>query len=163
MIPEYEKAGLIDAKMRTSGIKNMICITDDLTTVYMGNISDITIGEMPDFLRQNLGCFYALNLDSGGSLGMHYEGTNIRTPGRDIMDAFVVVETEPSDTTETAHILASEGIIQKRSTAAEYELNRSVFRQEIVAMALKIVGAVNPAKAIDLPEKYTCQNRYSDV
>ncbi len=72
MIPSYEKAGLIDSKMRTSGIKNMICITEDEKTVYMGNISDITIDEMPDFLKNNLGCSYALNLDAGGSLGMRY-------------------------------------------------------------------------------------------
>lgn len=59
--------------MRTAGIKNMICITDDKKTVYMGNISDITLPEMPDFLKNNLGCSFALNLDSGGSLGMQYE------------------------------------------------------------------------------------------
>ena len=161
MLPAYENTGLIDAKMKASGVKNMICITDDEKTVYMGNIADITISEMPDYLQRNFGCAYALNLDSGGSLGMIYDGTTIRKPGRNIMDAFVVMETSP--TPSTADFLASEGIIHSQSSEAGYELDRGVLRQEIVAMALATIGVVDPTKKITLPETYTCQNLYTDI
>lgn len=51
----------------------------------------MTIYGMPEFLKKQFGCYQAIGLDSGGSLGLSYEGKSYAKPGRKIMDAFVVV------------------------------------------------------------------------
>lgn len=46
---------------------------------------------MPDFIRR-FGCIDAINLDNGGSLAMYNTGKYIVGPGRNIMDAFIIVK-----------------------------------------------------------------------
>jgi exopolysaccharide biosynthesis protein len=92
MLGAYEK--YLDKKMKLRGAKNFICYTKDRKTVYMGNVSSITIYEMPNFIKQNFGCDGAINLDAGGSLGMIYNHKIIRKNSRPVMDAFVVVDQQ---------------------------------------------------------------------
>lgn len=59
---------------------------------------------MPNFIRKNFGCYQAIGLDNGGSMGMSYQGRVIKKPGRKIMDAFAVVEATPAQKRENAAI-----------------------------------------------------------
>lgn len=90
LVPRYESAGLITAKMKVKSTKSFICrtATDE---VKMGTIEKISMLDVPDFIRQ-FGCIDAINLDNGGSLGLYDRGKYIVIPGRKIMDAFVVVK-----------------------------------------------------------------------
>lgn len=67
-------ANYIDKKMKTAGNKTFICSTEDKTTIYMGVIGNITLPEMPEFLKQQFSCRNAMNLDAGYSIGMIYSG-----------------------------------------------------------------------------------------
>ncbi len=90
LVPRYESAGLITAKMKVKSTKSFICrtATDE---VKMGTIEKISMLDVPDFIRQ-FGCIDAINLDNGGSLGLYDHGKYIVRPGRNIMDAFVIVK-----------------------------------------------------------------------
>lgn len=83
---------ILDAKIRSKWVKTFICTQNNKKDIYMGSVSDIDIYGMPDFLIQNFWCFHAVNLDSGASLWMIYNHEVMQSPGREIMDAWVVVE-----------------------------------------------------------------------
>ncbi len=104
ILPESESE--IDAKMRASSAKSFICSNEKGDTVYFGTVTSATIYEMPDFIKKNFGCYQAIGLDNGGSMGMSYEGRVIRKPGRKIMDAFAVVEATPAQKRENAAVAA---------------------------------------------------------
>lgn len=85
-------ANYIDKKMKTAGNKTFICSTEDKTTIYMGVIGNITLPEMPEFLKQQFSCRNAMNLDAGYSIGMIYSGFVLDQWSRTrIMDAYVVL------------------------------------------------------------------------
>jgi len=56
----------------------------------MGTIDRISMLDVPDFIRQ-FGCMDAINLDAGGSLALYDKGKYIVGPGRNVMDAFIIV------------------------------------------------------------------------
>jgi exopolysaccharide biosynthesis protein len=72
-----ESEAKIDAKMKAKGTKNFICYTADESTVYMGQVMNKTIYEMPQYLKDTFGCHNAINLDAGGSLSLIYNGKYI--------------------------------------------------------------------------------------
>ena len=86
---------VIDSKMKASSTKSFICFTQDKNTIFMWNISSLKIYEVPSFIKNNFGCYNAINLDSGWSLGFMYDGKVYNKPWRKIMDAFVVVDLTP--------------------------------------------------------------------
>ncbi len=100
----YNKIDLnyLDKKMNTSWIKSFICSSDD-KTLYMWNISNIKVYEMPDFLKTNFDCKNAINLDSWWSLSMVYNKKVIKKNWRPILDAFVVVETKTKSFDKTKY------------------------------------------------------------
>lgn len=83
---------LLDKKMLKPGPKNFICVTQDKKTFYMWQIANISMYEVPYYLTQNFWCRYALNLDSGPSSSIIYNGSTKIKEKRLIMDAFVVYE-----------------------------------------------------------------------
>ncbi len=89
VLSDYESS--LDAKMRADGTRNFICTKGNSSTVIIGSIAHATVYDVPSVL-QSIGCIDALNLDSGGSTALMYDGQYLKGPGRDIMDAFVVVE-----------------------------------------------------------------------
>lgn len=101
-----ESESEIDAKMRASSAKSFICSNEKGDVVHFGTVTSATIYEMPDFIKKKFGCYQAIGLDNGGSMGMSYEGRSIRKPGRKIMDAFAVVEATPAQKRENAAIAA---------------------------------------------------------
>lgn len=57
----------------------------------MGTIGSISMVDVPDFIRR-FGCVDGVNLDNGGSLAMYNQGKYVVGPGRNIMDAFIIVK-----------------------------------------------------------------------
>ena len=84
----------LSRKMKISWPKAFICSTKDWKTIYMWYVSNITIFQMPEFLKKNFWCYNALNLDSWWSLWLIYNWKVIKKNWRPIMDAFVVVDSE---------------------------------------------------------------------
>ena len=85
----------IDSKMTGKGNRNFICSTEDGKTVYMGVVGSSSVRDMAPYLKQHFGCYNALFLDAGASLGMVYDGNVLdRGSRRLITDAFVVVDRE---------------------------------------------------------------------
>lgn len=107
-----ESESLLDSKMKTKATKTFICNVSD-NEVYMWQVYAKTIYDMPKYLIDNFGCVWAINLDGGWSMWMIYKGAVKNTPGRLIMDAFVVVESwsttvipkEPTMDLSTARIV----------------------------------------------------------
>lgn len=90
LMARYDRAWLITEKMKVKGTKSFICRTanDD---IKMGTIGSISMVDVPDFIRR-FGCVDAINLDNGGSLAMYDQGKYVVGPGRNIMDAFIIVK-----------------------------------------------------------------------
>jgi len=85
----------IDSKMTGKGNRNFICSTADGKTIYMGVVGSSSVRDMAPYLKQHFGCYNALFLDAGASLGMVYDEKVLdRGARRLITDAFVVVDRE---------------------------------------------------------------------
>lgn len=95
-----ESSAILESKQIARGIKSFICSESDAKTIKMGTIDNVTVQELAEFVQTNLNCYNAINLDSGWSLGMVYNHENIKKPGRKIMDAFVVVESNETQVSE---------------------------------------------------------------
>ncbi|MDR2415884.1 MAG: phosphodiester glycosidase family protein [Candidatus Peribacteria bacterium] len=86
-------AEYIDSKLTGKGNRNFICSTADAKTVYLGVVGASSVREMAPYLKKNLGCYNALFLDAGASLGMVYSGNVLDKATRTLItDAFVVVD-----------------------------------------------------------------------
>ena len=70
--------------------KAFICSNNSWTVIKMGFVYRIPLSQMPNYLRKNLWCWNALNLDWGGSLALKYKNQYLKQ-WRNIMDAFIVV------------------------------------------------------------------------
>lgn len=90
MVPRYDVLGFITAKMKMISTKSFICRTI-INDIKMGTIEKISMWDVPDFISR-FGCIDAINLDNGGSLAMYNTGKYIVGPGRNIMDAFIIVK-----------------------------------------------------------------------
>ena len=69
-VPLYKTE--LSKKMKGFWFKAFICSTKDWKTIYMWYISNITIYDVPKFLKNNFSCYNALNLDAGSSLWLIY-------------------------------------------------------------------------------------------
>ncbi|HKL44231.1 MAG TPA: phosphodiester glycosidase family protein [Candidatus Absconditabacterales bacterium] len=84
-----------DGKMYSRINRNFICYTKDKSTVYMGVVGGVNLFELADYISENFQCHDALALDAGYSEAMVYDGNVLaRSPRREIMDAFVVLDRE---------------------------------------------------------------------
>jgi exopolysaccharide biosynthesis protein len=85
----------IDSKLTGKGNRNFICSTEDGKTVYLGVVGSSSVWDMAPYLKEHFGCYNALFLDAGASLGMVYSGNVLdRGERRLITDAFVVVDKQ---------------------------------------------------------------------
>lgn len=82
-----------DSKQKLANDKMFICSTADRNVVYFGTIKRKPFGEMWAYLKNNFGCYNANLLDGGWSRALIYNNQHIIWPGRQVKDAFVVVET----------------------------------------------------------------------
>ena len=90
LLPIYDSLWLITAKMKVKGTKSFICRTKS-NDIKMGTLGSISMMDVPDFIKK-FGCIDAINLDNGGSLALFDTGKYVVGPGRNIMDAFVIVK-----------------------------------------------------------------------
>lgn len=90
LVPRYDSLGLITAKMKLMSTKSFICRTKQ-NDIKMGTITKISMLDVSAFISR-FGCVDAINLDNGGSLAMYDKSKYIVGPGRNIMDAFVIVK-----------------------------------------------------------------------
>lgn len=90
LVPRYDNLGLITAKMKLMSTKSFICRTKQ-NDIKMGTITKIPMLDVPSFIAR-FGCVDAINLDNGGSLAMYDKSKYIVGPGRNIMDAFIIVK-----------------------------------------------------------------------
>jgi exopolysaccharide biosynthesis protein len=76
--------------MKIKGTKSFICRTN-LNDIKMGTLGSISMMDVPDLIKK-FGCIDAINLDNGGSLALYDKEKYIVGPGRNIMDAFVILK-----------------------------------------------------------------------
>lgn len=122
---EYE--WLIDEKMKMKWIKNFICSTE-LGDIYMWHIYNQTMNSMVNILK-NIGCYNALNLDSGWSLSL-YNNWYKKWPWRNIMDAFVIVKKNKIDLKEKE--LTNKELINKSYSDNNEEYSSGIINNEII-------------------------------
>lgn len=84
------KEAFYEAKITTnSAARSAVGISADGRLIFITTTA--TLHELADIMIQ-LGATSATNLDGGASSGMYYNGKMIRTPGRAISNAIVIVE-----------------------------------------------------------------------
>lgn len=81
---------LIDSKMKAKSLKNFICASADWNTIFLWWVENISIYDVPQIIKK-IDCYNAINLDSGGSTSMIFNNKYIKWPGRNIMDAWIIV------------------------------------------------------------------------
>lgn len=87
---DFDKEGFKDNKIRTqSAARSAIGVTKDEKLILLTTTS--TIIELAEVMKQ-AGAYQAMNLDGGASSGLFYNGKYIRTPGREISNAILVIK-----------------------------------------------------------------------
>ena len=81
-----------DAKQGKAGNKTFICSTQDNNVVYMWYVNGVTFSTVADYIIQIFDCYNAIQLDNGWTKAMIYKGEYVAKPGRNMMDAFVIIE-----------------------------------------------------------------------
>lgn len=131
---------VIDHKMKNKSTKGFICHTADKRYVYMGFIPNKTIYEMPAYIEEAYGCYNAINLDAGGSAGLYENGKYLLTPGRNVVDAFVVIPGGGNGTTanndQSSYVLTSvdRAIVAK---IKQKNLSRTVLQAVLTKLSSK--------------------------
>ena len=90
LLPRYDAIWLIPTKMKLKSTKSFICRTAN-NDIKMGMIEKISMMDA-SVLITRFGCVDAINLDNGGSLALYDKSRYIVGPGRNIMDAFVIMK-----------------------------------------------------------------------
>ena len=83
-----------DKKQWWAATKEFICSTQDKSTVYFWRVYSVTFIWLAEYIQRTFGCYDAIQLDAWRSTAIYYEWEKIAWPGRDVMDAFVVIEDD---------------------------------------------------------------------
>jgi len=83
-----------DKKQWWAATKEFICSTQDKSTVYFWRVYSVTFIWLAEYIQRTFGCYDAIQLDAWWSTAIYYEWEKIAWPGRDVMDAFVVIEDD---------------------------------------------------------------------
>ncbi|HPC34071.1 MAG TPA: phosphodiester glycosidase family protein [Candidatus Absconditabacterales bacterium] len=81
-----------DPKQGKAGNKTFICSTKDKSTIYMGYVEGVTFSALADYIIKTFACYDAIQLDNGGTKAMIFNDKYIAGPGRNMMDAFIILE-----------------------------------------------------------------------
>ena len=81
-----------DKKQWAAATKEFICSTADKSTIYFWRVYNVTFVWLAEYIQKTFNCFDAIQLDAWWSTAIYYEWEKIAWPGRNVMDAFVVVE-----------------------------------------------------------------------
>jgi len=88
-ITYYDAVGLLDNKMKVAGPRHFICSNEEKDEIIFGRSSSISLEGLAAELW-NIGCYDALNLDAGLSSYYIYNGRNLVTGQRKVIDAFAI-------------------------------------------------------------------------
>ena len=83
-----------DAKQKKAWNKSFICSNLDNSLVTMGFVNGQTFSSMADYIISHFQCHNAILLDNWGTKAMIYDARYVAGPGRNMMDAFVVIDTK---------------------------------------------------------------------
>ena len=83
-----------DKKQWWAATKEFICSTQDKSTVYFWRVYNVTFVWLAEYIQRTFNCYDAIQLDAWGSTAIYFEWEKIAWPGRDVMDAFVVIEDD---------------------------------------------------------------------
>ena len=89
-----------DKKQWWAATKEFICSTQDKSTVYFWRVYNVTFVWLAEYVQRTFGCYDAIQLDAWGSTAIYFEWEKIAWPGRNVMDAFVVIEDDSQYTEE---------------------------------------------------------------
>ena len=81
-----------DAKQKKAWNKSFICSNLDNSLVTMGFVNGQTFSSMADYIISHFQCHNAILLDNWGTKAMIYDTRYVAGPGRNMMDAFVVID-----------------------------------------------------------------------
>ena len=83
-----------DAKQKKAWNKSFICSNLDNSLITMGFVNGQTFSSMADYIITHFQCHNAILLDNWGTKAMIYDTKYVAGPGRNMMDAFVVIDTK---------------------------------------------------------------------
>ena len=83
-----------DAKQKKAWNKSFICSNLDNSLITMGFVNGQTFSSMADYIISHFQCYNAILLDNWGTKAMIYDARYVAGPGRNMMDAFVVIDTK---------------------------------------------------------------------
>lgn len=83
-----------DKKQWWAATKEFICSTQDKSTIYFWRVYNVTFVWLAEYVQRTFGCYDAIQLDAWWSTAIYYEWEKIAWPGRNVMDAFVVIEDD---------------------------------------------------------------------
>ena len=83
-----------DKKQWGAATKEFICSTQDKSTVYFWRVYNVTFVWLAEYIQKTFNCYDAIQLDAWWSTAIYYEWEKIAWPGRNVMDAFVVIEDD---------------------------------------------------------------------
>jgi len=89
MIEQYHDNGLYDNKMKAKLPRHFICANQDKTWIIFGRTYSTSLDDLAPKLYK-LGCWDALNLDAGNSSKFMYNGNELLSSWRAILDGFVI-------------------------------------------------------------------------
>jgi len=89
MLEEYHDIWLYDNKMDILLPRHFICSNKEKDWIVFGRTGPISLDALAPIIY-DLGCWDALNLDAGNSSKFIYNGRNIISSGRNILDWFVI-------------------------------------------------------------------------
>lgn len=155
-----------DPKQSAAGNKTFICSTKDNGTIYMWYVDGVTFSSVADYIITTFACYNAIELDNGWSKSMIYNNQYVAGPGRDLMDAFVVVEwsgngvTSPPSDEQLQNAITWMYIVglTSKSTLADFLPNDTMTREE----ASKFFG-VFAKNEFNKTEDYTLPCDFSDI
>lgn len=131
-----------DPKQSKAGTKTFICATQDKATIYMWNVDGVTFSSLAYYISKTFACYNAIQLDNWWSSAMINNNKYIVGPWRNIMDAFVVIEsgakltsavtetnTSNEELTKAVTWMYNAGLTSK-STVADFLPDNTMTRQE---------------------------------
>ena len=83
-----------DKKQWWAATKEFICSTQDRSTIYFWRVYNVTFVWLAEYIQRTFECYDAIQLDAWWSTAIYYEWEKIAWPGRNVMDAFVVIEDD---------------------------------------------------------------------
>lgn len=86
-----EYVHLISKQMNTTSKKWFICTNETGDTIYMWFVAVGSIYELPEFIKTQYGCYYAISLDAGTSSSLVVNDKYRVWPGRKVVDGFIAV------------------------------------------------------------------------